>query len=151
MLHYDASASDPGAVAWLTRDPRAQVSYQALVLDDGSVVQVAPWDVRAWHAGICRPSAHPLAYHDANSAFYGIAAAARDGDAITEPQYGTILRLVLERFAAHHWPLDHTWRLVGHDAEAWPRGRKHDPTGSDPAHPVLSVARLREWLLRRQS
>jgi N-acetyl-anhydromuramyl-L-alanine amidase AmpD len=147
MLHYDASASDAGAVAWLTQDPRCRVSYHGLVLDDGGVVEIAPWHMRAWHAGVCRSSSpYLLRYRDANSAFYGLAAAARDGDVITEAQYGALLRLVVERFQAEGWSLRESWRLVGHDTEAWPRGRKHDPTGSTPEQPVLSVPRMREWL-----
>lgn len=147
MLHYDASASDAGAVTWLTKDPRCKVSYNWLVLDDGKLVEVAPADARAWHAGICKPSGSPLAYQDANSAFYGIAIAATSGETATEAQETTVTRLVRSLFRKHTWDLAaDQWRLVGHDAEAWPRGRKIDPTGPDPKHPVLSVARIRAWV-----
>src|SRR5262245_2136016 len=55
MLHYDDSSSDAGAVAWFT-DPECQVSYNYLVLDDGSYVPIVPEGKRAWHAGVCKTS-----------------------------------------------------------------------------------------------
>ena len=149
MLHYDGSKSDAGAVTWFA-DPRCNVSYQMLVLDDGSRVRVAPDTARAYHAGVCRPNDPRLTYRDANSAFFGIAAAATDGNVITEAQYGTILLLVVDYFVAYGWPLTESWRLVGHDTEAWPLGRKHDPTGSHPDRPVLSIPQLRRWLEQAQ-
>lgn len=146
MLHYDGSASDAGAVDWMLRHPDCKVSYHWLVLDDGAKVRVAPDEARAFHAGVCRPSEPRLTYRDANSAFLAIAAAATDGNVITQAQYGTILLLVIEYFRQQGWPLRESWRLVGHETEAWPRGRKHDPRGSNPARPVLSVPEVRTWL-----
>jgi N-acetyl-anhydromuramyl-L-alanine amidase AmpD len=143
MLHYDASASDAGAVQWLLHDPACRVSYQWLVLDSGVSVRIAPDTARAYHAGVCRSSDPRLPYRDANSAFYGISAAATDGEMVTPAQYQTILDLVRCYFRAHDWPLEESWRVVGHETEAYPLGRKHDPTGSDPACPVLSVAQIR--------
>jgi N-acetyl-anhydromuramyl-L-alanine amidase AmpD len=139
LLHYDDSASDPGAVEWLLKDARCKVSYNWLVLDDGRVVEVAPADKRAWHAGVCKPSSRQLPYRDANSAFYGIAWAGRDQQAITPAALVALLDLVRGLFTAHHWPLTDSWRITGHDREAWPRGRKIDPTGTEKARPVLSV------------
>ena len=147
MLHFDASASDQGAMAWMLNDPRCKVSYHWLVLDNGAQLTVAPPNARAWHAGVCRPSNPKLTYRDANSAFYGIAIAAKDGERATKAQEVAVLRLCHALFAHHHWSFqDDLWRVVGHDTEAWPRGRKHDPTGSDPSKPVLSVAEIRELL-----
>lgn len=147
MLHYDASRSDTGAVAWLTKDPTCKVSYHWLVTDDGTAHVIAPHGRRAWHAGACRPSdPKRLPYKDANSAFYGVAIAATDGDVATPAQVATVVRLVRECFERQRWPLSETWRIVGHDSEAWPRGRKHDPIGSNPAKPVLSIAHIRSLL-----
>jgi N-acetyl-anhydromuramyl-L-alanine amidase AmpD len=146
LLHYDGSASDDGAVYWMTKDPRCRVSYQWLVLDDGEPVRIAPDTARAFHAGVCRPSGPPFSYHDANSALYGLAVAATDGEVVTQAQKGTVLRLIVEYFQEHGWPLNQTWRVTGHEDECWPRHRKHDPTGSDPTRPVLSVAEIRTYL-----
>ena len=75
VLHYDGSGSDAGSMAWF-RAPECKVSYNLLVLDDGSYVRIAPDSARAWHAGRCRPSdPSRIRYSDANSAFYGIAIA----------------------------------------------------------------------------
>ncbi len=145
MLHYDASTSDRGAVTWLTKDPACRVSYNLLVLDSGEVVEVAPVTARAWHAGICRSSdPSRLPYRDANSAFLGIAVAAGAGDQVTPAQLAAVVRLVRDAFDRSGWLRSETWRIVGHETEAWPRGRKHDPTGPTPARPVLSVAAVRQ-------
>ncbi len=144
MLHYDDSASDAGAVEWLLHDPRCHVSYNLLVLDGGKVVEIAPLTHRAWHAGICRPSDVRLTYRDANSAFFGVAIAADGTDVATSAQKQAVATICRTLFKRHGW--DETtdvWRIVGHDTEAWPRGRKIDPAGSDPHHPVLSVMEIR--------
>lgn len=144
LVHYDASASDAGALAWLRDDPRCRVSYNWLILDDASQHTIAPLDARAWHAGVCRPSDARLGYRDANSAFYGIAIAATDGEVATEAQREWVARLCVPLFRRHGWSRqEDLWRIVGHNTEAYPRGRKHDPVGSNPARPVLSVADIR--------
>jgi N-acetyl-anhydromuramyl-L-alanine amidase AmpD len=156
MLHYDDSSNDASAVAWFTH-PACQVSYNSLVLGDGSYVPIVPREKRAWHAGTCRTS-DPLRlpYRDANSAFLGLAIAANDRAPATPAQFDTVVWLVREFFAEHGWPLHETWRVVGHDSEAiWStgadvplrlrgkRGRKIDPTGSNPRRPILSVDAVR--------
>ena len=144
MLHYDASVSDPGAVTWLTKDKRCKVSYNWLVLDDGSVIEVAPPSARAWHAGVCQPSPTAPSYKDANSAFYGIAVAATAGDHATEAQENAVIDLCLDIFEREKWKKSDVFRIVGHNVEAWPRGRKVDPEGPEPSDPVLSVDDIRE-------
>ncbi len=143
LLHYDASSSDRGAVEWLLHDPRAKVSYHWLVLDNGSAVEIAPADARAWHAGICRPSDPRVSYRDANSALYGIAIAATVGDVATPRQKATVADLCRQCFKRQGWPLSEVWRILGHNTEAWPRSRKLDPEGPDPLRPVLSVLEIR--------
>lgn len=142
MLHFDGSGTDRGAVDWFG-DPKCKVSYQYLVLDDGNFVRIAPDSARAWHAGVCRPSSPRLQYHDANSAFFGIAIASNDVVEATALQMLTTAMLVRQYFDAQRWALDELWRIVGHDTEAWPRGRKTDPTGPRQQNPILSVASIR--------
>lgn len=125
MAHYDDSSSDAGAVEWMLRDPRCKLSYNVLVLDDGTVVQVAPENARAWHAGVCRPSdPDHMPYKDANSAFYGIAVAASGKDKITEPQKQALIELCVRLMKKHGWT--EPWCITSHALEAWPRGRKVD-------------------------
>lgn len=145
MLHYDDSGSDVGALYWLTRDPACRVSYNVLVTDNGVAYVIAPLDRRAWHAGECRPSdAAHLIYRDANSAFYGVAIAAAPGDVATTDQVRGVVEVCTILASRHGWDLRvEPWRITGHAAEAWPRGRKIDPTGPDPLRPVLSVAEVR--------
>ncbi len=146
-LHFDESASDAGAVAWLTRDPRAKVSYNTLILDDGTVVDIAPLTHRAWHAGVCRPSDGRFTYRDANSALFGVAIAANSREIATLAQRDTVAAVCRRLFVRQGWnPQTEVWRIVGHDTEAFPRGRKIDPTGSDPRRPVLSVMEIRGML-----
>lgn len=143
MLHYDGSTSDAGGLAWFA-DPTCQVSYQIVVADDGRWAQIAPDEARAWHAGVCRTSdAKRLPYVDANSAFYGIAALTNEANQVTAAQMLTIAWLTWRYFVRHGWALSETWRIVGHDTEAWPRGRKTDPTGPLPRNPVLALSDVR--------
>lgn len=148
MLHYDASRSDRGAVAWLEDDRRVEVSYHFLVLDDGRILAIAPLGARAWHAGVCKPSRREFTYSDGNNAFYGVAVAATDGEQATEAQRASVARLCRYLYWLEGWDAAEVWRITGHDAEAWPRGRKIDPTGSTPATPVLSVDEVRQRFAR---
>src|SRR3990167_6545186 len=122
MLHFDASASDQGAMAWMLNDPRCKVSYHWLVLDNGAQLTVAPMAARAWHAGVCRPSSTSFTYKDANSAFYGIAIAATDGDVATPAQRLAVARLTAGLFKLNRWDRRlELWRITGHENECWPR------------------------------
>ena len=146
MIHFDGSGSDRGAVQWF-KDPRCRVSYNLLVLDDGSYVRIAPDTARAWHAGRCRPSDPArLNYGDGNSAFYGLAIASSGKHDVTPLQMLTVALLCRLYFDKHHWDLSDTWRIVGHSSEAWGRSRKTDPEGSDPLNPILSVDDIRQLL-----
>jgi N-acetylmuramoyl-L-alanine amidase len=156
MLHYDDSSTDGSAVAWFT-DPECKVSYDILVLDNGSYVPIVPEGKRAWHAGYCL-SSDPvrLPYHDGNSAFLGVAVATNGEIPATAAQLETVVWLTRGYFERMGWPVSETWRIVGHDSEAiWPnkadvpvklrgkRGRKIDPTGPKPNRPILSLDEVR--------
>ena len=146
MLHYDGSGSDHGSVEWFA-DERCKVSYNLLVLDNGSYVRIAPDTARAWHAGRCKPSDPiKLNYTDANSAFYGIAIASSGKQDVTPLQMMTVALLCRIYFKAHQWDLSDTFRIVSHSSEAWERGRKTDPEGTDPTNPILSVDDIRQLL-----
>lgn len=130
MLHYDESGSDDGAVEWLLFDRSCKVSYNWLILDDGTVRDIAPDEKRAWHAGVCRSSdPKRLPYVDANSAFYGIAVAAKHSERATPAQWRIVIELCIALMQKHGWPASDTWRIVGHRTEAWGRKRKDDPDG----------------------
>lgn len=147
MLHYTAG-TDLSGLQWLLFDPKCKVSYNWLGLDDGTVVSVAPADVRAYHAGVCRPSdlirtaTRGAGYTDANSAFYGYAIAAEDGDRATPQQLSMCVQTIVGLFRTHQWtPEQARWRITDHAAEAWPRGRKSD-TGA-----VLPLESVRQRVI----
>ncbi len=164
MLHYDDSASDAGALAWF-KDARCRNGYTWLVLDDGEVVELADPAKRTPHAGVCRTP-------NANSVFYGIAAATDGATPATAEQVKSIVRLCAFVGRKHGWAgsgeagVDTAWDWIrGHDAEAtwspaltraaglddargrmlWGQtGRKVDPTGvRADGVPVLSVREVR--------
>jgi N-acetyl-anhydromuramyl-L-alanine amidase AmpD len=148
LLHYDDSSDDKNAVLWLTKDPRCHVSYNRLYLDNGEMVQIAPDDKRAWHAGVCSPSnPQQLFYKDANSAFHGWAIAASDKDVVKPLQYGRLLNDAVVLFKKHGWT--EVWRVTTHHLEAWPRGRKVDIEGTNPKRPVFDLAKFRTDLQER--
>jgi len=138
MLHYDDSSRDDWAVAWFS-DPRCTNGYTWLVLDDGRVIELADPGMRTPHAGPCLT-------RNANSVYYGIAAATNAEVPATEAQLSSIVALGAEIVRHHGWAFesdaDRAARVVGHDAQAiwtaayttrrelWGRtGRKVDPTG----------------------
>ncbi|MEO6878458.1 MAG: N-acetylmuramoyl-L-alanine amidase, partial [Gemmatimonadaceae bacterium] len=135
MLHYDDSSRDDWAVEWFD-DPRCTNGHTWLVLDDGRVVELAD-------PGMRTPHARPCLTHNANSAFYGIAAATNGLVLVTAPQLASITAICVALMRHHKWMAETAAsRIVGHDAQAiWtsaytPRrarwgklGRKVDPTG----------------------
>ena len=143
MLHYDGSTTDAGALAWFSH-PDCKVSYNFLCWDDGNIHPIAPVYARAWHAGVCRSSDPRLPYRDANSAFYGVSIAAKPPDVVTPAQFESVYALCVSLFQREGWPRSETWRIVGHNTEAYPRGRKTDPEGPNAGRPVLSVEAIRQ-------
>ena len=157
MLHYDDSVGDEASLAWF-RNPKFEFSYNHIVFDDGSFLEMAPSDKRAWHAGCCKGHRRDIysnvTYRDANSAFYGLCAAARPGDTITRAQMATMAALVRRYFQRHGWHVEReTWRITTHSAEAIYKrdharagelGRKVDPEGpmEHPGYPLFTRAQV---------
>lgn len=57
IIHYDASQTQSGAVQWMTmkhKDPNQNVSAHLSIGRDGSVIQMVPFNIKAWHAGISK-------------------------------------------------------------------------------------------------
>ena len=138
MLHYDDSSRDDWAVEWFS-DPRCTNGYTWLVLDNGRGIELADPGMRTPHAGPCLT-------RNANSVYYGIAAATNGLVPATEAQLSSIAALGAAIVRHHGWAFEsdahRAARVVGHDAQAiwtaaytsrhelWGRtGRKVDPTG----------------------
>jgi len=50
VIHYTAGRSADGAASWLC-NPKAKASAHLVIGRDGSIVQLVPFNVVAWHAG----------------------------------------------------------------------------------------------------
>ena len=134
-LHYDGSGSDRGAMQWFA-DERCRVSYNLLVLDDGSYVRIAPDTARAWHAGRCRHSDPArLHYGDANSAFYGIAIASSGKHDVTPLQMLTVALLCRLYYDKHGWDLVRTRGA----SSATPAKPGHAAARPTPKAPTLII------------
>jgi N-acetyl-anhydromuramyl-L-alanine amidase AmpD len=156
MLHYDDSSRDDWAVAWFS-DPRCTNGYTWLVLDDGTVVELADPAMRTPHAGPCLTP-------NANSSYYGVAAATNGKTLATPAQVSAIVAIAAAVFAYHVLPASEArLRIVGHDAEAvWTAaytsdralwgtvGRKVDPTGTrTDGVPIIDIDAVRRDVARR--
>jgi N-acetyl-anhydromuramyl-L-alanine amidase AmpD len=158
MLHYDDSTRDDWAVEWFS-DPRCTNGYTWLVLDDGSLIELADPAKRTPHAGACSVA-------NANSRFYGFSAATNGLVPATAAQVAAIVAGCVAVFRHHGWGVaDCAERIVGHDRLAvwtpaltrasgmadargrtlWGRvGRKVDPTGRrSDGRPILDVDEVR--------
>lgn len=51
VIHYTGAASAAGAVNWLC-NPVAKASAHLVIAEDGTITQLAPFNVKTWHAGI---------------------------------------------------------------------------------------------------
>ncbi len=153
MLHYDDGASDAGGLAWFGH-PKCEVSYNRYYFDNGETHSVADDDRVAWHAGKCLTP-------NANSVFYGLAAATNSANKATRACVESIVddcaRIYRYEMKRQGWTLDQIpRRIVGHDEQAiftrekypnrrdlWGKlGRRSDPHGQKgtAAYPVMGVA-----------
>jgi N-acetyl-anhydromuramyl-L-alanine amidase AmpD len=158
MLHYDDSTRDDWAVAWFN-DPGCKNGYTWLVLDDGTVVELADPAKRTPHAGAC-------SVPNANSRFYGISVATNGLVCATTEQESAVIATCAGLFRHHGWgAASARTQIVGHDALAvwtpaltraagmsdararalWGTlGRKVDPTGRrSDGRPILDVNEVR--------
>jgi N-acetyl-anhydromuramyl-L-alanine amidase AmpD len=157
MLHYDASYSHKGSVAWLA-SADVTVSYNWIVMDTGNIIPFAPYNKRAWHAGCCKSDDPRLLYRDANSAFYGVSIAATEGDVATKAQKQNVADLCQTLMMRHRWTLAEIWRIVSHRSQAvyckghskaGQRGRKSDPEGPNLARPVMNTNEIKGMVAER--
>ncbi len=51
VIHYTAGTSSASAVSWL-KNPASKASAHLVIDRDGSIVQLVPFNRRAWHAGV---------------------------------------------------------------------------------------------------
>jgi hypothetical protein len=167
MIHYDDSSSDKGALSWF-RAPAFRLSYNRAYRDDGTRIRITPSiHHAAYHAGVCLPEAglpvvllqQGFRYGSANVGYFGLAITSDGNDHITIEQLDALTTDCAMIFRAAGWRPDSAdVRIVGHDSRAifnprdnptrrdlWGKlGRKPDPTGVNPADPVVNLDQLRE-------
>lgn len=154
MLHFDASRTDQGAINWFD-DPEFLLSYNRAYTDNGRRIKLTPTiEHRAYHAGKCRSDA--VVHDNANSSFYGLCITAGDGQVATTEQF-TAICVDAAVIARYHqlrgdpgWGIDNIdYWITGHEDWAFPKGRKHDPTGENPKKglpPVLDKIAARDTI-----
>jgi hypothetical protein len=169
MFHYDDSSSDAGGLSWF-RSPSFKLSYNRAYQDDGRRIRITrSIHDKADHAGICRVrpglAVHTIPgttfrYGGANAGYFGLCATADGNDVITMEQYNVMIEDAAVIVRAAGWAEQLDTRIIGHDQEAvfnprdnpghpklWGKlGRKVDPTGVDPTHPVIDLERIREGI-----
>jgi N-acetylmuramoyl-L-alanine amidase len=50
IIHYTAGSSASGSISWLT-NKKSKVSAHIVIARDGTVTQLVPFNIKAWHAG----------------------------------------------------------------------------------------------------
>jgi len=51
VMHYDAAPNATSAINWMT-DPKSKVSAHLHISRDGVITQLAPFNIKCWHAGV---------------------------------------------------------------------------------------------------
>ena len=116
VVHYTGDNSLEGALSWLC-SPKAKVSAHLVVAKDGTVYQLLPFNIRAWHAGVSSYEGES----GVNDFSIGIENVGI-GDNWPAPQVEANRAVIAALFAAYEL-ID----VVGHEDVAVPKGRKPDP------------------------
>ena len=119
IIHYDGVKKGTGGLEWLT-DPTSKVSAHLWIARNGHVVQILPFNLRAWHAGDSEWDGEP----NCNSYSIGIENEG-DGTDWPEAQIKALIEVVIA--LKEHY---HTVATVGHEDVA--PERKVDPGPNFP-------------------
>jgi N-acetylmuramoyl-L-alanine amidase len=125
VIHYTGDNSCQGAVSWLT-STQSGVSAHLVIDKDGTIYQLLPFNIAAWHAGKGSYNGEPYV----NNFSIGIENVGI-GDEWPEEQITVIGEVIKALFAAY--PLEN---VVGHSDVA--PGRKADPGPNFPWDKVTS-------------
>lgn len=139
MLHYTGMASAQSAIDWLARED-SRVSCHYVVDDDGTITQMVPEALRAWHAG----ASYWRGETDLNSASVGIEIQNPGHDRgypdFPAAQVQAVLELTRDIVKRHGLPRD---AIIAHSDVA--PDRKIDPGEKFPwAH--LAKHGLGDWV-----
>lgn len=139
LLHYTGMSSAEKAIDWLSR-AESKVSCHYVVGEDGTITQMVPESLRAWHAGV----SHWAGETDINSCSIGIEIhnpGHADGyPDFPAPQVEAVIRLVADIAARHAIA---PARILAHSDVA--PARKIDPGEKFPWR-RLALAGLGAWV-----
>ena len=139
LLHYTGMPDDDQAVSWLC-NPESQVSCHYFIHRDGSVLQLVPERLRAWHAGKSVWGGE----EDINSRSIGIEIANAGHPAglpdFTEAQVEAVIDLCKDCATRWYIPAE---RVLGHSDVA--PVRKADP-GENFPWACLAAAGVGHWV-----
>lgn len=125
ILHHTGSSSEAGDENWLSSYHADPVSINQLVRRDGTIVQIVPNDVIAWHAGVAVLNGRG----DCNAWCMGIEICNNGtGEAYTDAQLEAVAQTVAYNTARYHIA---DVNVSSHARVALPAGRKDDPRGWD--------------------
>jgi N-acetyl-anhydromuramyl-L-alanine amidase AmpD len=132
------------AVDWCMRRSAA-VSYHEIIDRNGDIAVLVPPEFAAWSVGKSQ-APEPWQRHPhmtaGNALTYNIALSGGPPILPTATQIHTLIDRIVDTFAHFGWDHQDRYRITGHDAWAWPRGRKSDPTGN-PKAPWLDLDAIR--------
>lgn len=125
ILHHTGSTGEAGDEYWLSHYHDNPVSINQLVRRDGTIVQIVPNNVVAWHAGVSVLGGRA----DCNGWCMGIEICNNGvGEVYTDAQYEAVSQTVAYNCALYHIP---DLSVSSHARVALPAGRKDDPRGWD--------------------
>jgi len=124
VVHYTGDNSLGGALSWLC-STRSSVSAHVVIAKDGTIYQLLPFNIKAWHAGSSsyndRPNVNSFSVGIENVGF---------GDEWPEEQIEANRALIVALFDTY--PIVD---VVGHEDVA--PGRKEDPGPNFPWHDIV--------------
>ncbi len=115
IMHYDGASNSTSAIEWMT-DARSKVSAHLHISRTGVVTQLAPFNVRCWHAG----SSTWAGLKGLNTYSIGIELQNKGQEIYTEKQISIALEVC--RAIISEYPIRD---ILGHSDIA--PGRKEDP------------------------
>lgn len=115
IMHYDAASNATSAIDWMT-DSRSKVSAHLHISRDGTITQLAPFNIKCWHAGLSTWGGQK----DLNNCSIGIELQNKGTESYTEKQINmaiAVCKIIVRTYQIRD--------ILGHSDIA--PGRKEDP------------------------
>ncbi|WP_448137493.1 N-acetylmuramoyl-L-alanine amidase [Sphingobacterium siyangense] len=115
IMHYDGASNATSAIDWMT-DSRSKVSAHLHISRDGVITQLAPFNIKCWHAGLSTWAGQ----RDLNNCSIGIELQNKGTESYTEKQINVaiaVCKTIVRTYSIRE--------ILGHSDIA--PGRKEDP------------------------